>query len=541
MNVILRKISHIPSRLRSTYREIKDVFGGLNIAISDAYLIRQRLRNTPITGERLNKVAVINAGRFYRIADVELYLAHILAANGLTVYVLFDDGVLEHWDGAQVHNINYYSPYRARWYIRWKYMLTKHLIFLAYRRPGMKLVNYSTILKHFQPCTDLELADIHDARSSTERFFETSVLDVEGDHREYYEMSLKNCAMARRVAQYALDVFKPDIYITVHGIYSIWGPAYRVIKNANIPVVAWQVAGTTTNKIRFADRHDGVLASTCDWKEFQAQPEATQPVTQEEGQSLIETRLAHRTQDTQEYFGLKLPAAGDVAVTEGNGQISFGMFPNVVWDGNIAQRNIMFENVIEWCEFTINAFRDTPHHLFVRFHPSETTRLKGTIPLEDIIRDRIPDVDSLENVTLISSSQSLDSYQFAREHVDVGLIYDGTLCVELTYMGIPVVACTNGNFTPDEIVFKPQSREEYASYLAQPAPILAAFAEERTERIAQACTYAYWLFKHSLHEFSPLERPYPAKIDYRRVESHCPLSPDQQSISDRLMKPLKTT
>jgi len=537
MNVILRKIRNAPSRFRSIFRETRFVAGGLVESAHEAALITRRLRNARAAGNKVHGTAVVNSAWSRSVADIELYLAHILAMNGLTVYVLFDDGVLEYWDGADFQRMKYYSPYRARWCIRAWHALRKHLVWWAYKRPGMHRIDYSAMVKQVPPDATVPDDDIPYALSSTKRFYQTGVIDTQGEHRAYYEKSLRNCAVSGAVAHFILDRLKPDLYITSHGIYSTWGPAYRRIKEVEVPTIIWQISPTTAGRIRLIDRQDSVLASTADWRDFDLKTPATGKLLAD-GRALLERRINHRTQDTREYFEGRVDKAALESVAASRGRLAFGMFPNVVWDGDTPERNLLFDNVVDYCEFTINTIRNTNHHLYVRFHPSEVTRLNGTIKLQDIIRQRIPDVDHLPNVTLIDSDAALDTYAFARTHVNIGLIYDGTLCLELTHMGIPVIACTNGNYTPDKIVFKPNSLERYRDWLNDPTEVADRFAQERVDRRSMAAKYACWLFRDSLLEFKPLDGPYPPRIDYELVDSNEPLSRDEERIRDRLIEPL---
>jgi len=402
----------------------------------------------------------------------------------------------------------------------------------------MRMINYSAIVKSMPPAGTVENEDVSYAMSSTKRFFETGIVDVQGEHRDYYEKSLANCRISRAIAGYVLERLQPDLYITSHGIYSIWGPAYRLIKEAGVPTIIWQVAPTVTGRIRLIDRQDQVLASTEDWRGFDSGTPLTEKI-RGKGRALLDARCNLQTEDTKEYFAGRLdPSSLDGLAGSWEG-VSFGMFPNVAWDGDVPERNLFFDNVVEWCIFSINAIRDTPHHLYIRFHPSETTRLAGSVKLQSIVRQRIPDVDAMTNVTMIDSTEGLNTYAFARKHVDVGLIYDGTLCLELTHLGIPVIACTNGNVTLESVVFKPASREQYRDWLSEPKRVLGRFADERESRCTMAAKYAYWLFEESLLEFKPLAGPYPPRIDYDLVKADKPMSCDQQRIYDRLVKPLK--
>jgi hypothetical protein len=212
------------------------------------------------------------------------------------------------------------------------------------------------------------------------------------------------------------------------------------------------------------------------------------------------------------------------------------MFPNVIWDGDIPERNTIFDNLLDWCAFTVEALRHTPHRLCIRFHPAEDTRLRGSVRLEELLRRRIPDLDRIESLTLIGSSEKLDSYAFARANADVGLVYDGTLCLELTHLGIPVIACTHGVFTLDSVAYKPTSLGMYRDWLLAPDQVLQRFAVEKTERMGCAREYAYWLFKDSLIEFKPIAKPYPVVMDYKLVGPNNALSGDELRIADRLLR-----
>lgn len=503
-----------------------------------AYLIARRARNTDIKGKRKDGVAVVYAGRCLPVTDIELYLAHILACSGMTVYLLFDDGVLEHWDSNQAHSMKYYSQYRAKWFIRWSCALRKRFVSAAYRRKGkFRVLDFSSILKKYDLVETVEESDEEYAKSSTKRFFVTGEIDVQGEHRDYYLKSLRNCVISKTIASYAIDILRPDLYVTSHCIYSVWGPPYAKMKEAGIPILVYHVVGNITGKIRLTDQYAQRLSECTDWRQFdESIPASSKEVLR--GEERLRERIEHEVYDIREYY----PEGSDNKSLKqldikGSGKV-FAMFPNVVWDGDLPERNILFDGVIDWCISTIEFFRDSPHQLCIRFHPAEDTRHEGSMKLEQILRNRISDLDSMSNLTLISSGVKLDTYTFARKFVDVGLIYDGTLCLELSYMGIPVVACTNGLFTLDSVAYKPGSRDEYRDYLNNPDLLLERFSIEREERIASACKYAYWLFEESLIDFTPLEIPYPAVMNYNLVKKNEPMSPDQLRIIERLITPL---
>jgi hypothetical protein len=277
------------------------------------------------------------------------------------------------------------------------------------------------------------------------------------------------------------------------------------------------------------------LSESSDWREFSDSASHFVNVY-EEGRGLLEDRFGGRSGDLEEYYPDGLKKSKTVVGNLPEGKIIFGMFPNVVWDGDIPERNILFEGVVQWCIATIEILRKTPHHLCIRFHPSEATRMAGTRRLEDILKVKIPDLAEIENLTLISSSEKVDSYKLARNHINVGLIYDGTLCLEMTCLDIPVIAATNGLFTLDGIAYKPKTLANYQECLRNPEKTLERFDQERDARKARAYKFAYWLFKESPMTFTPLIAPHRVRMDYTVGGTSAALSPDQQAVITRLRK-----
>jgi hypothetical protein len=537
MNTIIRKIHNVPSKINSIRKEILYLLIGLKKSILDEILIKRILKNSLIQLKASNGVAVINAGRSLPVSDIELYFGYILSRAGYKTYVLFDDGVLEHWDSAQSNNLKYFSPYKARKVIRLSYRLRNIILSYAYKHKNLKIIYYSKVLGEMNSKTKDLSQYKHYALSSTKRFYQEGFLDTNGKHQSYYKKSLQNCAVSHQVATFILKKLKPDLFITSHGIYSVWGPAYNLIKTAGIPIAVWQVPGTSNQKIRIIDRQDAILAQTNDWKEYDLETPDEDEKIINDGYQILESRTKHKTEDTAEYFEPLLSKKEDNIRDTSSSKINFGMFPNVVWDGDVPERNIMFDNVVDWCESTIKLFKALENlHLYIRFHPAEVTRLKGTVKLEDVIRERIPEIDKFDNITLIASSDAVDSYKFAQNNIDIGLIYDGHLSLELTHIGIPVIACTNGNFTPDSIVYKPSTKKEYKDWLSTPKKLIKRFEKEKRNRQNKARKFAYWEFYDSLLDFTPLEKPYPAKINYNLVKNGNTHSQDEEKILKRLLK-----
>jgi hypothetical protein len=101
-------------------------------------------------------------------------------------------------------------------------------------------------------------------------------------------------------------------------------------------------------------------------------------------------------------------------------------------------------------------------------------------------------------------------------------------------MGIPVIACTNGNFTDDSFVCKPSTKGEYEAWLAGPEVIIRRFAANQDEIQSTARAFAFWEFSDSTDVFLPMVRPFPPRMDYDGLPTGSPISPDGNRILGRI-------
>ena len=531
---VTRSAQRLRARLSSFSNEVRYLVRAALTSLRNARRIRKALLEEPVPMCTVPRRTVVHSGTSWVPMEIELYLAWLIARAGGQVTVLVDDGVLAHWDAAQFHSLRYYSPYKARKCIRYAHRVNRKLMEWAFRHPSLSVVSYSAFVS--PSIADAESPPWHRsfAESSVKRFFQDGDPQGSPEKEAYLKMCLHNCRVSDAIGRFAVESIKAQLFITSHGIYSLWGPAYRVASDAGIPTAVWQTAGTMKGGIRIVNVHDGILVRSSAWQTFRRQAPFPQAVT-DDGARFLDARINLTALDTSEYFAELKDGKGNPFQSEiPEGMFTFGLFPNVVWDGDIEERNIMFSNVVDWCVFTIRCFRDLPHHLIIRFHPSEVTRLKGSLSLESVVRSLLPDIDSYRNIHLIPACSPVNSYQLAKRHIDIGLIYDGHLCVELPHMGIPVIACTNGNFTDDSFVCKPSTKSEYEAWLAGPEVIIRRFAANQDEIQSTARAFAFWEFSDSTDVILPMVRPFPPRMDYDGLPTGSPISPDGNRILGRI-------
>ncbi len=435
-----------------------------------------------------------SANNFHVLAD--FLLAHLLAARGATTYILMDDGVLKHWDTVQHRRFHGagLSPFDS--FVQGSLEKSRvAALFSVFRIPGCHLRWYSEIVPR-QVREELSEENEAFARASTVKFFEDGSVDIDApEHKSYYDLSLENAIVSKSVGQQVLDVLKPDVYVTSHGIYSTWGPAYARVKAAPVEtrvysrhpyrlggILIREEAGTPFNRAKLETYLDEVDLG-----------DRERAVAQE----YVDARFEHRATDTQEYFvnvsRSKSNATPACERRRDPDTITFGLFPNVVWDAVGKHNEAIYGSVIDWIVDTARTIGESRRHrLIIRFHPSESTRLRGTLSAEQIIAERYPEISGYSNVSIVKSSDPVDTYELMRKRVDVALIYTTTLGSEAQLLGVPVIAVGSGRFSI-RTVHRVFSTDAYREALKNPEPILTEFEAKKDRVIRDSLAYHYWL------------------------------------------------
>jgi hypothetical protein len=439
--------------------------------------IRKVYKKTADTKEFNRKCVVFNSVRIdsYTFAT-EVFMAAFLAKYGANVIVLIDDGVLEHHDTtqysdgvklSQLNNVkSVYEIFKS------KYLLL--LSNLAYSN-SVTFIPYSNIINQ---------ADIHKVNlstlsndhkidyyaiveSSVKRYFKSDQLDKTSPFfKKYYSMTETNAKISYLIGKYVTQNIKPNSFITSHGIYSTWGPCFEYVKTFNnIKSTVFAPNGYKKGEIIIHREKHQIPDKTPEIRKFMKKGMST--MMEKEVNEFFNQRLSKKSIDTSKYYE-NLQSYDKLEKIK---KPIFIAFPNVVWEGDIAERNVIFSGLTNWLEETIIYFENNPEsHLVVRFHPSETIYYSEnddksfqnkTLPLETLLRNRIPHIDHIDNLTIIHSHEYVDSYRLIKENMAVGLLYRGMLALETVYLGKPLILCARGMYTNNGLAYEPKNKSEY--------------------------------------------------------------------------------
>ena len=172
------------------------------------------------------------------------------------------------------------------------------------------------------------------------------------------------------------------------------------------------------------------------------------------------------------------------------------VFTNVIFDTSQPRSNVVFPHMFAWLDLVLEIVRDYPETLFVlRAHPDETR--PGKASLESVSQWVTQNhADALPNLIFVDSVQPLSSYDLIQRSKFV-MVYNSTIGLEASILGIPVLSAGRARYTQLPTVFFPSTHQEY---LQQVKAFLASqeiIIPPEFKRNARRFLY-YQLFRSSL-------------------------------------------
>lgn len=331
------------------------------------------------------------------------------------------------------------------------------------------------------------------AQSSTRRFFQTDILDFTNElHKQYYKLSVRNCKISLIIAGYIENKIKPTNFVTTHGIYSTWGPAFDYLKKVkSINCIVFGPNAYKKREISFFPEKHQITDKIADLGFFLNTD--LDALAREKIISYFENRINRKEKDTSVYFKNIAPYSLNI----NRKKKIIVAFPNVIWDGDIQERNTIFAGVTDWLIKTIEYVRSNPEvHLIIRFHPSEATWYKNSVPLQSILENKIINISSMNNLTLIPSNYFIDTYDLVKNDMDIALIYDGMLALEVAFLGKPVLLCGRGRFTNNGFGVEVKNIDHYKGLLKNIDLIKSSWNIDKQRELAIRLCY-YYLFHKS--------------------------------------------
>ncbi|GAB4399663.1 MAG: hypothetical protein OHK003_24270 [Anaerolineales bacterium] len=172
------------------------------------------------------------------------------------------------------------------------------------------------------------------------------------------------------------------------------------------------------------------------------------------------------------------------------------IFTNVIFDTSQPHANTVFEDMFDWLDLTLEVIKEHPETLFViRAHPDELrVRKASRETVGGWVEAR--NVTDLPNVVYIPSNETLSSYELILKSKFV-MVYNSTIGLEASIMGMPVLCAGKARFTQYPTVFFPQTVDEVRKKMEEFLTVEKIEVPTEFKRNARRFLY-YQLYRTSL-------------------------------------------
>lgn len=503
-----KKVLDISKRILETLNIKKHIYNTL-ITVSQEFAL-QRLKkitnnSSPIEKKSTGKKIVFNSvhGTFLEAIYKEGGLTKALELRGHNPKMIFCGGSLSLCTGVFTNRI----PPSSMMCRNCKYFSKQ--FFEIIKIPYATYLNYISdqdVVKIKNRISELPLEDCKNfvykdvnvgfhTMTSLQRFYKG------GDPKKtkyIYEHVLRtrlaNAIIATEVAEKVLQKDKPEVLVTSHGCYSSWGSFAEYFMNKGIRVVVWYT-GYKKNSLIF-DLHK--LEDS--FKIFNSL-RRKQPLNKEEEQEITDY-LDKRGSGVKEggdtyYYGFsKKKKDLEKEFEFDKFERTYTIFPNVPWDTSLVNADKAFKDVYDWVSHTIELFKEKPNlQLIVKIHPAEK-HSESEETMQDYIHNHF---DSLpRNIKIIPPDTDIAPYSLF-PYIDVGIVYNGTVGLEMILNDIPVVVAGKIHYFGKGFTYDVNEKKDYDRILF--AATLKKLAKEKKE-LAKA--YAYYYFIKSYIPFNIL-------------------------------------
>lgn len=277
---------------------------------------------------------------------------------------------------------------------------------------------------------------------------------------QHLTSAMISCEVAKKINK----SFCPDIIFNNMNVYTAWEPYYRYFQKEQKSLFICSINPFNYHAITLNSME--LYMSDSRYEKFKKN-RGSSYLNDDEKDELIKfvnNRTSFKTdifkdlncfQDNQD-IGAKLSI-------DPNKKNLF-LFSNIYWDVGLSETGKLFSSVIEWALETIDLIKDDDTcHLYIKTHPGErydsSPSSKG---IDDFIYEKYPVLP--KNVTLILPEYKIIPYQLF-PHVDLGIVFNGTIGLEMLLHNIPVVTTGLSPYGGIGLVHEPESLEEYKNIL----------------------------------------------------------------------------
>lgn len=328
--------------------------------------------------------------------------------------------------------------------------------------------------------------------TSADRYF-LGYLPNKEELLRIYKIEMVNAMITVDVAEAAFNNKKYDALIMQHGIYASWGSFIDYFRNKGIKCYMIDASGYHDSKIVF----DSYLKEDnySKYLETRKQVELTQQEESELDEFLYKRMnfIAYNTDIVQLEYQNKLPKEYFDSLKDYKKVI--GLFTNLQWEGGLIGANICFEGIYNWVDYSIElAKKRKDIKLIIKPHPWDQHSYES---VDDYIKKKYPDLP--KNITVLSPQLNLKAYELF-EYIDYGIVCTGTLGLEMSLKGIPVITVGRGHYRGKGFTFDALDKISYEKYYLNESLVMT---ENMKKKVRE---YAYYYFIKTFIDFPIIDR-----------------------------------
>jgi hypothetical protein len=136
------------------------------------------------------------------------------------------------------------------------------------------------------------------------------------------------------------------------------------------------------------------------------------------------------------------------------------VFTNVIFDTSQPHSNVVFPHMFAWLDLVLDIIHNHPETLFVvRAHPDEARPGKAS---QESVNQWVTQnhAGTLTNLIFVDSDQPLSSYELIQRSKFV-MVYNSTIGLEASILGVPVLCAGRARFTQLPTVFFPDTPQAF--------------------------------------------------------------------------------
>ncbi len=332
------------------------------------------------------------------------------------------------------------------------------------------------------------------AWSSTNRYLKGYLIDLKNFnrkdkeiYRKYFYSALVNTYIANR----AIHKFKPIGVLTSHGVYVDYSPPLSLAYLKGLSAISWS-------------------SGYADFLHFFTIPKSIhnfqlRGITNPEWQKRLKSPLTKKEDKRLDNFIYKRyfkAKARDIEFSSKPERASFlrrrleinnenpiiCLFAHVNWDACFNLSTMIFDTPNQWVIKSIKKmFEIKDVNWLIRCHPSEK-RDGSLFTTDDFIKKEFPSIP--KHIKIIWFDSGINTYSIY-QIIDVGITIFGTVGVELSLLGKPVITAGNAHYSNKGFTIEARSKKQYFSILENIKKIKPL--EEKQIKLARQYAYSYFI------------------------------------------------